>query len=168
MTPTDDMRVHAARLQALGRRVGFSMVEVLIVIIIIGATSAIVMPKLRDLRDARQAGAAADAFVREHELARITAVRFGRDAMLHIDTANVAFWVSADTNGLGHPAQIGLKVSYKAPGVVLGSADTLLCFDMRGLRSSRGACQSGATVVSFRRWAHGDTLQITALGKVLR
>ena len=144
------------------------MLEILVVIIIIGATSAIALPRLRDLRDARQAGAAADAFVREHELARVTAVRFGRDAMLHIDTANVAFWVSADTNGLGNPAQIGLRVSYKAPGVKLASADTLLCFDMRGLRSARGTCQSGATIVTFTRFAHSDTLQITGLGKVLR
>jgi prepilin-type N-terminal cleavage/methylation domain-containing protein len=149
-------------------RHGFTLLESLVVIAIIGAVSAIVMPKLMSLRDARQAGAAADAFAREHELARITAVRFGRDAMLHIDTANVAFWVSADTNGLGHVATIGLKVSYKTSGVKLGSADTLLCFDMRGIRSSRGTCQSGATIVTFSRLTHNDSLQITALGKVLR
>jgi type II secretory pathway pseudopilin PulG len=149
-------------------RVGFSLLEALAVIVIIGAVSAIAIPKLRDLLDARQAGAAADSFVRAHEMARITAVRFGRDAMLHIDTAAVMYWVTADTNGLGHPATIGVKVSYKSAGVALASPDTLLCFDMRGLRSSRGTCQSGSTYVAFTRFKHSDTLQITALGKVLR
>jgi hypothetical protein len=39
---------------------------------------------------------------------------------------------------------------------------------MRGLRSSRGTCQSGSTLVAFSRFKHSDTLQITSLGKVLR
>ena len=149
-------------------RLGFTVAELVLVMGIVGILAAIALPKLSGAYSAAASRSAADRFVRDHELGRSVAGRYGRDAELHIDAAAGRFWVDADTNGSGARAVIGGVHSAAAAGVTITSPDTLLCFDARGLRSSRGLCQSGAATVVFSRLDRVDTLQITALGKVLR
>jgi Tfp pilus assembly protein FimT len=144
------------------------MAEIIVVMFIGGVLMAITVPKLETLYQGSASGAAADAFVRAHELTRATAARFGRDAQLHIDATTSSFWVDVDTSGSGQRATIGGVSSYANQNVTLTSTDTLMCFDMRGLRSSRGLCQSGAATVVFSRSPRVDTVQITHLGKALR
>ncbi len=148
-------------------RPGFSLPEMLVVLIIAAFVMTIAIPKLSQMWDDREAAAAADSFVRAHELARVTAVRFGRDAMLHIDTSQARFWVDADTNGLGHRATIGGVVSFKS-GVKLATTDSLRCFDMRGMPSSRNNCEIGGDTVVFATHSQTDSMFITPLGKVVR
>ena len=147
---------------------GFTLVEILIVMTIVGISLGITLPKLVQNYNARATSTAADAFVRAHELARATAVRFGRIGEIHIDTPNARWWVDVDTSGRGQSGLVGYVRSYDTRGVSMASTDTLLCFDMRGLRSSRGLCQSGAATVVFSRETRIDSIQITPLGKILR
>lgn len=151
-----------------GNRAGFTLFEIFIAVTIMGVMTAVAVPKLRQLWDARQAAGAADTFVRDHELARITAVRFGRDSHMHVDTLTPAFWVDVDTNGSGVRATLGTKHSFASVGLKMTSTDTLICFDMRGLLSTQGVCQGGAATVTFKSLNIVDTIQITSLGKILR
>ncbi len=102
-----------------------------------------------------------------HSLARSTAVRYGRVSELHIDATNVRFWVEVDTSGTGIRDTVGL-MNDLARQVTMSSNRSLICFDPRGLTTTRDACEGGDAMVQFSRSGRVDTLEITALGRVLR
>jgi hypothetical protein len=118
----------------------------------------------------RTTASAADQFVLTHFLARSTALRFGRVAQLHIDTAGKRFWIDIDTsaNGVGQRAIIANVRDVSGDGVLMTSTRALLCFDARGIAATSGSCESGDALVIFSNGATADTVATTALGKVLR
>ena len=52
--------------------------------------------------------------------------------------------------------------------VTMTSTRSLLCFDLRGLTTTRNTCESGDALVEFSMAGRTDTFQTTVLGKVLR
>jgi type II secretory pathway pseudopilin PulG len=142
--------------------------ETMLVVVVIGLMSAIALPSLTRAYNAAASRTAADAFVRIGELGRATAMRFGRDAELHITAGQTSFFIDTDTSGAGQRAIIGGIANYSSRGLTLTSTDTLVCFDMRGLRSSRGNCNPGPTTLVFSGPGRADTIVITTLGKVVR
>ncbi len=151
-----------------GLQYGFTILELVTAVMIMGTATAAAVPKLVTLYNATSSRTVADAFVRSLELSRVTAVRMGRVAMLHIDAGQAAFWVDVDSSGTGQRDTIGGVRRYADRGVSVASADSLLCFDMRGLRSTHGGCQSGTATVVFSRPPRVDTVQVTLLGKAIR
>src|SRR5262249_45373856 len=142
-------------------RQGFTIAQLIIVMMICGLLMMLAIPRFETMYAAQASRTAADAFVRAHELTRATATRFGRDASIHIKASTASFWVDVDTSGSGVRDTIGGIASFSDRGVSLTSTDTLLCFDMRGLRTSRGLCQSGSATLVFSRSPRVDTIQIT-------
>src|SRR5690348_1723872 len=126
------------RSSAARARPGFTLAETVVSLMIVSLLMAFTVPKFESLYSASASRSAADAFVRAHELSRATATRFGRDAAIHINASKASFFVDVDTNGSGRRDTIGGIASFTSQGVTLTSTDTLLCFDMRGLRTSRG------------------------------
>ncbi len=149
------------------RGAGFTLIEMLIVVTIMGVMVAILMPTLVTSVRQRATRGAVDRLAMSHGLARATAVRFGRVAELHIDAANGRFWVEVDTSGTGIRDTVGL-MNDLAGQVTMSSTRSLLCFDSRGLTTTRNACESGDALVQFSLLGRTDTLQTTVLGKVLR
>ena len=157
----------------VSKRRGFTTIELIIVLVVFGIVAALAGPKFYDAFIAAQTRTAADRFVRATELARASAVRFGRDAEVHIDASGKRFWVTVDTsvNLTGQKDTIGpiqSLVDAKVTITANPAADTLICFDIRGIRSSRGLCQTGGLAVLFSYTGRVDSVQITSLGKVLR
>jgi Tfp pilus assembly protein FimT len=155
------------------RRSGFTTIELVIVFVVFGIMAALAGPKFYDAFIAAETRTAADRFVRATELARATAVRFGRDAEVHIDAAGKRFWVTVDTtvNLTGVKDTIGPIQNLADTKLTITAnpaADTLICFDIRGIRSTRGLCQGGGLAVLFSYTNRVDSVQITTLGKVLR
>ncbi len=146
---------------------GFTLVEMLIVLTVMGVIAAVALPSLATAYRQRATRGAVDRLAMAHSLARATAIRFGRVAELHIDAANSRFWVEVDTSGTGIRDTVGL---INGPGgqVTMSSNRSLLCFDARGLTTTRGVCESGDVLVQFSLLGRTDTLQTTVLGKVLR
>lgn len=147
---------------------GFSLVEMSIVMAILGVMVGIVMPSLVDSLGRRATQGAADRLTMAHSLARATAVRFGRVAELHIDAANARFWVEVDTSGTGIRDTLGLMNDLSEEQVTMSSDRSLLCFDARGLSTTRNTCESGDVLVEFARAADTTVFQTTVLGKVVR
>lgn len=156
---------------------GFTTLELLTVTVIFGFMAAIAGPKFYATFAATTTRTSADRLARAAELARASAVRFGRDAELRVDTTTKRFWVQVDTTVslTGVKDTVGIVQDLLATKVGMSltidgasSASTVLCFDVRGLRSSRSPCQSGSIVVVFRLDSHVDTVRVTTLGKVLR
>ncbi len=149
------------------RGAGFTLIEMLIVMTVMGVITAVSLPSFVTAFRQRATRGAVDRLAMSHGLARATAVRFGRVAELHIDAANGRFWVEVDTSGTGVRDTIGVVNDFGGQVAMLSNR-TLLCFDLRGLTTTRGACEAGDALVQFSLLGRTDTLQTTVLGKVLR
>lgn len=140
----------------------------LIGVVFMGAFLAIAIPRLADAYRRRAPALAADRFALAHSLARSTAVGYGRRAELHVDASNVKFWVEVDTSGTGVRDTVGPLHDLGGGSLTMTSAADILCFDARGMAIGVGSCDGPAAAVIFAMDGYGDTLTITALGKVLR
>ena len=151
-------------------RAGFTLIEGIISVAVIGILAAISGPHVAAALQSRQSSSAADQFVVVHNLTRATALRYGRIAQLHIDAPNKLFWVDVDTsaNGSNQRATIANVRDVSDNGVTMTSSRSLLCFDARGIPSTLGSCQPGDAQLIFSDGQTADTLVTTALGKVLR
>src|SRR4030095_8735387 len=125
---------------------GFTTLEMLTVMVVFGILAAITGPKFYASYAAATTHTAADRLGRAAELARASAVRFGRDAQLRVNTTTKRFWVQVDTtvNLSGVMDTIGpvqnfsdsrVGLSLALDGVAASSA--VLCFDTGGLRATR-------------------------------
>src|SRR5438874_2469909 len=133
----------------MGANRGFTLPEVLIVVSIASVLTAMAVPQLTIAFQGRSVATAADQFVLAHSMARSTALRYGRQAQLHVDTVAARLWVDVDTSGTGVRDTIGFVHDLAAQGVKVSGAG-LLCFDARGLAATGGSCQSGSLTVQFR------------------
>ena len=152
------------------QRRGFTMIEAVMVVSVIGIVAAIGGPKISLVLQRRSTSSGADQFVLTHSLTRSTALRYGRVAQLHVDQPGQRFWVDVDTsaNGIGQRAIIA-NIRYTSDnGLQMTSNRALLCFDARGLASTLGSCESGDARVIFADGVMADTVVTTILGKVLR
>ena len=152
------------------QRRGFTMIEAVMVVSVMGIVAAIGGPKVSLVLQRRSTSSGADQFVLTHSLARSTALRYGRVAQLHVDQPGQRFWVDVDTsaNGIGQRAIIA-NIRYTSDnGLQMTSNRALLCFDARGLASTLGSCESGDASVIFADGVMADTVVTTILGKVLR
>ncbi len=139
------------------------------VLVLAGLAGAIAAPPLASTYERTATRTARDQFVSTHSLARSMAVRYGRIGELHIDAANARFWVEVDTSSIsGMKARVGVTKDLSASKVILTSDRSILCFDVRGLPTTRGACETADATIIFSVEGKADTVKITALGKILR
>jgi prepilin-type N-terminal cleavage/methylation domain-containing protein len=151
-------------------RQGFTMIEVLMVLSVMGIVAAIGGPKVTAALQRRTTASIADQLVQAHSLTKSTALRYGRVAQLHIDAPGKRFWIDVDTsaNGVGQRATIASVRDVSGNGLLMTSNRALLCFDARGIASTNGTCEPGDAQVIFADGVMRDTVTTTALGKVLR
>ncbi len=152
------------------KRQGFSLAELMVVLILIGVAVAIVSPSIG--RTFRRTGvrASVDEFASTHSLARSAAVRYGRLSELHIDATNGRFWVEVDTSSTGTVFKdtVGVVKHLDSNGVTISTSTDLLCFDARGLPSTSSPCDQPDAEIIFSSGSRVDTVSITALGRVMR
>jgi prepilin-type N-terminal cleavage/methylation domain-containing protein len=149
---------------------GFTLIEMIMVLGLIGIATAISGPKIASALQKRTTASAVDQFALTHSLSRATAIRYARVAQLHIDVAGKRFWVDVDTsaNGTGQRAIIDNVRDMSTAGLTMTSNRALLCFDARGLPSTSGGCEAGDAKIVFSDGAQTDSLVTTVLGKILR
>jgi prepilin-type N-terminal cleavage/methylation domain-containing protein len=151
-------------------RRGFTLIEMIMVLGLVGIVTAISGPKIASALQKRTTASAIDQLALTHSLSRATAIRYARVAQLHIDVSGKRFWVDVDTsaNGSGQRAIIDNVRDLSTAGLTMTSNRTLLCFDARGLPSTSGGCEPGDAKIFFSDGAQSDSLVTTALGKILR
>ncbi len=147
---------------------GFTLIEIAIVVVMTGILLMVALPPMARAYRSRLTQSGADRFVLTHSLARSVALQYGRIAELHIDAAAARFWVEVDSSGTGVRDTVGFMHDLGSDGLTVTSTRSIVCFDARGLATTRGPCQPADVTITFAVSGHVDTLTTTALGKVLR
>ncbi len=154
-----------------GARLGFSLLEVLIVVTLMMVLAGFAVRAFGDTVVQWAVEGAANEFVSRHELARSTAIQFGRTSRLEVDTAAGRLWVEVDTTFLitGARDTIGSIAELSGDGVGITASRTTFCFDGRGVPTSAGTgCSASAATLLFHRGVAAETLTVSVLGKVIR
>jgi prepilin-type N-terminal cleavage/methylation domain-containing protein len=148
---------------------GFTLIEMTFSLMLIGVAAGAVMPPLVQWQRNAALASSTDQIERMHELTRITAMREGRIAELHVDGANTRAWIEVDTSGTGVRDTVAMLQELD-PDVAFTANRAVLCFDARGLPTTEGACDApdATIVVSLGSNGQVDTTNITLLGKVIR
>jgi type IV fimbrial biogenesis protein FimT len=145
-----------------GNRSGYSLVELLIVLMIAALVLALATPKMVSFTRYLTSRSATSQVVGDLALARSTAVRNGRSASLRIASAS-AYSVTLDAdNGSVMRTVKSVTIDGAARGVSLGTVGTQITFDSRGMR--RNTTQS----LIVTRTGGADTVTVTIVGRVYR
>jgi prepilin-type N-terminal cleavage/methylation domain-containing protein len=147
-------------------RPGYSLAEVIIVIVIIGVISAMSQPRLSRMRDKTRVYAATERFTRSVFAARQAAIQRGKHAYFKSNANKI--WVTVDTTGLNTDSVIvNTTLDMSAAYGVTISPSTLVTidYDPRGM-----ATQASKQVFGFVHTASGyvDSLCVSKLGNTIR
>jgi type II secretion system protein H len=146
------------------RNAGFTLSEMLVVIVIIGVVTIIALPRMQDAYESSSLRGARTRVVALYTSARAVAVQTNRPVRVHFNNNDV--WVTATprlaTAGSGTADTIGAVQSMSGVfGVTVTSDVDSLMLDPRGLGLN------GGTIVMTN--AHGsDTLTVTGFGRIIR
>jgi prepilin-type N-terminal cleavage/methylation domain-containing protein len=166
MSRTRTIHVRSDRPQgpafALAGRGGFTMLELLIVIVLMGLLSAMAYPRMSGVRQSAGLRAARVQFVSSLATARAAAVRFARPAQLKRSGNSIQ--VLADTGGTGAFVSLGLPVALDSQfSVTLSATIDSVVFGSRGLATNLST--SGAQFALVRGTIQ-DSVCLTRLGEV--
>ena len=151
-------------------RGGFTMVELLLVIAMVGAVVAIAMPKMRTFRDASAVRSARLQLVTAVEAARAAAIQRGRQARVRVRGDSVLVTVDTGSPGAASTgtftvlSTIPLMKEHAVTVSLASPTDTIIGFDSRGLASPR---LDPTRVYVLTRGAMRDSVCVSRLGMLL-
>jgi prepilin-type N-terminal cleavage/methylation domain-containing protein len=152
-------------------RRGFSLIELLLVIVIIGLVGLIATPRLRTSLERSKVRAVRSSLANYVSKARATAVARGCQATLNV-TGGAAgtVWITAcltTTVGAGGGTEtVGQRDSIAANNKVTITTDVAsLVFDRRGIRTDRAL---STIVVQSNTSTLKDSIQINQVGRVIQ
>ncbi len=151
------------------RRSGFTMLELMIVIVIVGVLALVGFPKIKDAiqkTNVRSARVAAGTYV---ATARAAAIQRGCRGVVHFSASTGAVWVtvcprmsptgSGTIDTIGVVSQLGTLYN-----ITLSETQDSVQFDPRGLRLNNNS----TTVWFAASSGEQDSIVINQLGKVVR
>lgn len=143
-------------------RLGYTLAELLVVIVIAGIVATIAVPKLSNVVRHLSARSAVSTVVSDLMLARTQAVREGRTVSLRV-TGTAAYQVTVDVGANPVRTLKTVNVAGTQQSVTLGPTGTTVSFDPRGmLRAGSGS------ELRIMRGTQTDTISISAVGRVYR
>ncbi len=148
--------------------VGFTFLEIIITIVLLGLVYVISLPAIARARVSAAVHNSRHVVVSSVFLARGTAMRLGRLAVLRLDSGGDRLWIEADTSVAGGVVDTIGFYSFAADlGTDLQSNRSTLCFNGRGIGTTSAACpQAGARIVVSLA-GQADTVLVTAVGRVI-
>jgi len=130
---------------------------------------AIAMPSLASTRVRASVHNSKHIVLSNVSLARTAAIRFGRLAVLRLDSEDDRIWVEVDTTLAGSGARdtIGLIHLGQELGVDLKSTRTGVCFNGRGIGTISSECPRPGAAIILAREGRADTVFISPFGRVV-
>jgi prepilin-type N-terminal cleavage/methylation domain-containing protein len=153
------MHIHS---RALSRhRGGFTLAEVLIVVLIIGIAIAMAVPRMQGVLHQSAIESALNSVASDVTLARLRAVHNARRASLVVNAAGTGYSVVVDSAGTPTTFKtVSFATDYK--GLTLSPVNDTVVFD------SRGMLVQGTGTIRATRQGRTDSLTISGVGRVYR
>jgi prepilin-type N-terminal cleavage/methylation domain-containing protein len=155
--------------RAASRRAGFSLIELLLVLTIIGITSAMAYPKLRTAGLSADVRSAQSALTANVARTRAIAIQRARPARLYFG-ASSAWTMVVEPNGT--LTTVGLPTDFKAlfgvSATVFPANDTYIEFDPRGIGVLSGGVGTMVRLELTRDADHTGRFCVTRYGRVVR
>jgi Tfp pilus assembly protein FimT len=153
----------------LGDRAGFTVAEVTLILVVLAVLFALLLPRMSAFLRRGQLRSAVAELTEAHDLARASAIRFGRPVELHLDAVRGTFWVEADTSmRRGGRDTVGAVHRISSDGITMTSTRAVLCFDRRGLGYSGGDCEPPDALITFSLSGRTETIRTNASGQMVR
>lgn len=146
---------------------GFTLIELIIVITITLIIASITLPTVVFVKGQLDARKASRRFASAHSLTRSTAIRGAGIAALRIDPDQRRFWVQVDTGAAALPDTVSFHDDFPS-SLTMVSNRSRVCFDSRGLSTTRAGCEPGDVQVSFEVAGFTEVVHSTVLGRLLR
>lgn len=151
-------------------RPGFTVLEMVVVMLIGAVLTGIAMSRVSDYVDRRGARNARDAFVYLAARARALAIERGRTVRLEVDPAGDRAWLVAPdgSGGIDTLESVAYMGEFRADVATSAGGAVRVCYTPRGY--ALGTCNSfpmDTTVrVTFRRAVYADSVTVRPLGQV--
>ncbi len=142
-------------------RRGFSLIELVIAIVLIGVLAAFMIPRIGDGIQKQKVRSARNAITTMHARARATAIRRGRLVALVCRSNRILLLSRHPVTGV--PDTIASQNLADLFGVTLSADRDSLAFDARGL-----GMESGNTQIVVSKAGFADTIVISSVGSILR
>jgi prepilin-type N-terminal cleavage/methylation domain-containing protein len=142
-----------------GQRKGFTLIEIITVVVIMGVVMMMALPKYGNMNDRNQIRSAKDGLAARISAARAAAVASGKPAIFSLlgDTMRVTLRSDGVTTLKG--ADVNLRNQF---GVTMTSGDASVVFDGRGMANQ------AAIKIKFTRGSLNDSLCVSKLGLINR
>jgi prepilin-type N-terminal cleavage/methylation domain-containing protein len=151
------MRTHSGRPSS---RAGFSLVEILIVIVLAGLMLALAMPKLRQGLVMRDVKSARSALANMYARARVNALQTRKNSTVHFSGSQV--WVTAPLGTVPEGDTVGAVVDLtNAYGVTVNASASTITVLPTGL-----ANMPATVTVRVTRSGKSDSVMISGYGRL--
>ena len=140
-------------------RSGFTLAEILIVMVIMGIVAMMSLPKIGHMNDRNQMRSAKDGISAKLAAARAAAIATGRQSKFYVEGDSMRMTTFSGATETAKGATVYLSRQF---GVTVLSPNISIAFDGRGMTSNAG------NIVKFKRNAIVDSLCISPIGLVNR
>ena len=155
-----------SHLRIVRQPAGFTLIEMLMVVVVIGAMLAFALPRFRNSTKQGDVRGSLDAMAAMHNIARQTSIQRSRVTRLVIDRTNGTMVVVANkVSGTGVDTVGKVQNLLSRFGVTLSSSPTrdTLTFTPRGLGT-----EANNTLLISTKSGFSDTLTISSAGRRIR